>query len=527
MSANSSLHVELSRKTSFLGLRLWVLIGIGVGVFIVVILCVLSVWVMFRRKSKRSLDKYSLSQIPHVSKDIIVDMVGVQISHDQSESVAIPVHDKPSENNSNKLFSHLHKSKSGDADNISQCSSVYHHERGFSSMSGEEGSSGTVKKQSALSFGGMVTASPLVGLPEISHLGWGHWFTLRDLELATNRFSPENVIGEGGYGVVYRGKLINGSEVAVKKILNNLGQAEKEFRVEVEAIGHVRHKNLVRLLGYCVEGVHRLLVYEYVNNGNLEQWLHGAMSQQGTLTWEARMKVITGTAKALAYLHEAIEPKVVHRDIKSSNILIDTEFNAKVSDFGLAKLLDSGESHITTRVMGTFGYAHVSKLIPIGPVPNFSYVAPEYANTGLLNERSDIYSFGVLLLEAVTGKDPVDYSRPANEVNLVEWLKMMVGTRRAEEVVDSRLEVKPSIRALKRALLVALRCVDPEAEKRPKMSQVVRMLEADEYPFREDRRNRKSRTASMEIESLKDISGPSDAEKLKGSEGHEPETTQG
>lgn len=236
-----------------------------------------------------------------------------------------------------------------------------------------------------------------------------------------------------------------------------------------------------------------MLVYEYVNNGNLEQWLHGAMHHHGILTWEARMKVLLGTAKALAYLHEAIEPKVVHRDIKSSNILIDDEFNAKVSDFGLAKLLDSGESHITTRVMGTFGY-----------------VAPEYANTGLLNEKSDIYSFGVLLLEAVTGRDPVDYGRPANEVNLLEWLKMMVGTRRAEEVVDPNLEVKPTTRALKRALLVALRCVDPEAERRPKMTQVVRMLEADEYPLREDRRNRKTRTTSMEIESMREESTESE-----------------
>ncbi|XP_057430245.1 probable receptor-like protein kinase At2g42960 [Lotus japonicus] len=506
--ATNSLSMEMSKKTSLLGLRLWVLIGIGVGAFIVLILCILSIWVMFRRKSRRSVDKYSLSQIPHVSKDIKVDKVGVQNYHDQAESISIPVHDKGSGKNSDKLIVHLGTSKSSDHDNISQCSSIYHHERGFSSMSGEEGSSGTAKKQSTLSLGGMVPASPLIGLPEFSHLGWGHWFTLRDLEFATSRFSAENVIGEGGYGVVYRGRLINGSEVAVKKLLNNLGQAEKEFRVEVEAIGHVRHKNLVRLLGYCIEGVHRLLVYEFVNNGNLEQWLHGAMSQHGVLTWEARMKVLLGTAKALAYLHEAIEPKVVHRDIKSSNILIDNEFNAKVSDFGLAKLLDSGESHITTRVMGTFGY-----------------VAPEYANTGLLNEKSDIYSFGVLLLEAVTGRDPVDYTRPANEVNLVEWLKIMVGTRRAEEVVDSRLEVKPTTRALKRALLVALRCVDPDAEKRPKMSQVVRMLEADEYPFREDRRNRKSRTASMEIESLKDVSGPSDAEKVKGSEDCEPVTT--
>ncbi|KAK6238478.1 hypothetical protein QUC31_003947 [Theobroma cacao] len=430
MSSEGALNAELSKKTSFLGLKLWVLIGISVGAFIVLILCILSIWVTFRRRSRRSVDKFPLSQIPNVSKDIKVDKVGVQSFNDHPESLFLSVHDKSSDKNSEKMLAHLGVSKSSDPDNISQCSSIYHHERGFSSHSGEEGSSGTVRKQSALSYGGLVTASPLVGLPEISHLGWGHWFTLRDLELATNRFSAENVLGEGGYGVVYRGRLINGTEVAVKKLLNNLGQAEKEFRVEVEAIGHVRHKNLVRLLGYCIEGVHRMLVYEYVNNGNLEQWLHGAMRQHGTLTWEARMKVILGTAKA--------------------------------------------------------------------------YVAPEYANTGLLNERSDIYSFGVLLLEAVTGRDPVDYGRPANEVNLVEWLKMMVGTRRAEEVVDPNLEVRPTTRALKRALLVALRCVDPDADKRPKMSQVVQMLEADEYPFREDRRNRKSRTASMEIESMKE-----------------------
>ncbi|MBA0630136.1 hypothetical protein Godav_002263 [Gossypium davidsonii] len=496
MSSQGALNAELSKKTSFLGLKLWVLIGISVGAFIVLILGILSVWVTFRRRSRRSVDKFSLSQIPNVSKEIKVDKVGVQRFNDQPESLFLSVNDKSNDKNSERMLAHLGISKSSDPDNASQCSSIYHHERGFSSHSGEEGSSGTVRKQSSLSYGGLVTASPLVGLPEISHLGWGHWFTLRDLDLATSHFAAENVLGEGGYGVVYKGRLINGTEVAVKKILNNLGQAEKEFRVEVEAIGHVRHKNLVRLLGYCIEGVHRMLVYEYVNNGNLEQWLHGAMRQHGTLTWEARMKVIIGTAKALAYLHEAIEPKVVHRDIKSSNILIDDDFNAKVSDFGLAKLLGSGESHITTRVMGTFGY-----------------VAPEYANTGLLNEKSDIYSFGVLLLEAVTGRDPVDYGRPANEVNLVEWLKMMVGTRRAEEVVDPNLETRPATRALKRALLVALRCVDPDANKRPKMTQVVRMLEADEYPFREDRRNRKSRTASMEIESLKE---PTDAESKAG-----------
>ncbi|KAI5433171.1 probable receptor-like protein kinase At2g42960 [Lathyrus oleraceus] len=501
MSSNDSLNVELSKKTSVLGLKRWVLIGIGVGVFIVLILCILSVWVMFRRKSRsrRSLDK---PQIPNVSKDIDVDIVGVQNSHVQYGDVFVP-----NDSNLDKMSVRMKTGKFSDPDSVSQCSSVYHHERGLSSLSWEEGSSGNFKKRSTLSYGGgPTTTSPLIGLPEFSHLGWGHWFTLRDLEQATHYFSKDNIVGEGGYGVVYRGRLINGTDVAVKKLLNNLGQAEREFRVEVEAIGHVRHKHLVRLLGYCVEGVHRLLVYEYVNNGNLEQWLHG--DKLGTLTWEARMKVILGTAKALAYLHEAIEPKVIHRDIKSSNILIDKEFNAKVSDFGLAKLLESGESYITTRVMGTFGY-----------------VAPEYANSGLLNEKSDIYSFGVLLLEAVTGRDPVNYSRPSDEVNLVEWLKIMVGARRAEEVVDLRLEVKPSARALKRSLLVALRCIDPDAEKRPKMSHVVRMLEADEYPFREDRRNRKSATTtSLEIETVNDIVGPSAAENAVQSKSHAPET---
>ncbi|GFP78741.1 probable receptor-like protein kinase at2g42960 [Phtheirospermum japonicum] len=412
--SSGSLKADLSKHYG--GVKLWVLIGISVGAFIILILGILSIWIMFRRKPSKTLDKHNLYQIPNVSKEIRVDSVGDQSTH---EGLFSALNDKSSDKNSEKMAVHLGRTKSSDVDDVSQCSSMHHQERAYSSQSGEEGSSGNARRQQTY---GIAMASPLVGLPEISHLGWGHWFTLRDLEIATNRFSAEFVIGEGGYGVVYRGRLVNGADVAVKKLLNNL-----------------------------------MLVYEYVNNGNLEQWLHGAMRQHGTLTWEARMKVLLGTAKALAYLHEAIEPKVIHRDIKSSNILIDDEFNAKVSDFGLAKLLESGESHITTRVMGTFGY-----------------VAPEYANSGLLNEKSD--------------------------VNLVEWLKVMVGNRRAEEVVDSSLEVKPATRALKRALLVALRCVDPDSEKRPKMSQVVVMLENDEFPHREDRRRKKSRTTSMDIE---------------------------
>ncbi|KAK4757324.1 hypothetical protein SAY87_018625 [Trapa incisa] len=475
MSSDGSLNGELSKKTPLLGLKLWVLIGITVGSFIILILGILSAWITFRKRSKRTVDEPSShAQIPSVSKEIRVDSVGARSFAGHHESISITVNDKSGDKSI--------ISKWSDPDNLSHCSSINYLERGGSSHSGEEGGSGTIRRHhSSHSYAGLATPSPLIGLPEISHLGWGHWFTLRDLEVATSRFSADNVIGEGGYGVVYRGRLVNGNEVAVKKLFNNLGQAEKEFRAEVEAIGHVRHKNLVRLLGYCIEGIHRMLVYEFVSNGNLDQWLHGALRQQGSLTWEARMKVILGTAKALAYLHEGIEPKVVHRDIKSSNILIDDEFNAKVSDFGLAKIIGSNESHVATRVMGTFGY-----------------VAPEYANTGLLNEKSDVYSFGVLLLESITGREPVDYGRPANEVNLVEWLKMMVGTKRAEEVVDSRIEVKPATRSLKRALVVAIRCVDLEWNQRPRMTQVVRMLEADEFPSREDRRSRKNHPTSRE-----------------------------
>ncbi|CAH9124380.1 unnamed protein product [Cuscuta epithymum] len=304
-----------------------------------------------------------------------------------------------------------------------------------------------------------------------SNIGWGRWYSLKELEMATNGFSADNVIGEGGYGVVYRGVLPDGSVVAVKNLLNNKGQAEKEFKVEVEAIGKVRHKNLVGLLGYCADGTQRLLVYEYVDNGNLEQWLHGDVGPVSPLTWDLRMKIAIGIARGLAYLHEGLEPKVVHRDVKSSNILLDRKWNAKVSDFGLAKLLGGEKSYVTTRVMGTFGY-----------------VSPDYASTGMLNEGSDVYSFGVLLMEIVTGRSPVDYSKPPGKMNLIDWFKGMVANRQGEDLVDPLIEARPPPRALKRVLLVCLRCIDMDANKRPKMGQIVNMLEADEFPFRAEHR---------------------------------------
>lgn len=312
-----------------------------------------------------------------------------------------------------------------------------------------------------------LSAKTGVSVPESSEMSWGRCYTQKELEEATNLFSEMNVLGHGSHGIVYRGLLPNDTHIVLKDLSNNRGQAEKDFKLEVEAIGRVRHKNLVRLSGYYMEGSQRILVYEYIDNGNLGQWLHGPSGKSSPLSWDIRMKIIIGTARGLAYLHEGLEPKVVHRDVKPSNILLDSQWNPKVSDFGFAKLLGAGKSHVTTRVMGTFGY-----------------VAPEYVSTGMLTEKSDVYSYGVLVMELITGRVPVDRNRPAGEVHLIEWLKFMVGSRRTEEVADPNMVVKPSAKSLKRALLVALRCVDPDASKRPKMGHVVHMLEAaDDNPF--------------------------------------------
>eukprot|EP00249_Psilotum_nudum_P011615 c23277_g2_i1 orf=1014-2495(-) len=487
MGNEGTLSKKLSQKSTLFGLKLWVLIGIAVGIFTVLILFVLSLWLIVRKKSRRTSEKSKLAIIPVVSKDI--KEVKVEKIVPSPDGVLLTITDSAEYGEPEKVLVHvgITRKASGGDKNTTRLPSKEHGNQKASWAQGREASMKMLVRQPHRSFSGVCTrsgdmlflgnsshasgdfcsiGSPVSTAPEASPFGWGYWYTLRELEVATDCFSKQNVLGEGGYGIVYRGQLADGTMIAVKNLLNNLDQAEKEFRVEVETIGRVRHKNLVRLLGYCVEGTLRMLVYEYVDNGNLEQWLHGPLGKASPLPWEARIKIILGTAKALAYLHEALEPKVVHRDIKSSNILVDTQWSAKVSDFGLAKVLGPGVTHVTTRVMGTFGY-----------------VAPEYASTGMLNERSDVYSFGVLLLETITGRDPVDYARPTGEVNLVDWLKVMVGSRRSEEAVDPNLPQKPTARILKRALLVALRCVDPDSEKRPKMGHVVHLLESEDFPY--------------------------------------------
>ncbi|KAL4559555.1 hypothetical protein LXL04_031697 [Taraxacum kok-saghyz] len=466
------LNDELSKKTSIFGLRLWVVVGICVGAAIVILMFLISLYFTSKHNNscKKSKTLPQKPTIPNISKEIREIRVDPTRTH---------IQETPNTIHKQQQHHHPGQTPFPESDSLAI---VDRHADDESNLNGYQKIQIDIGKKHRISYpekgGGGGGSSHESGSgdqqaiisvqPEVSHLGWGHWYTLRELEIATNGFADENVIGEGGYGIVYCGVLADKSTVAVKNLLNNRGQAEREFKVEVEAIGRVRHKNLVRLLGYCVEGAHRILVYEYVDNGNLEQWLHGDVGPTSPLTWEIRMNIILGTAKGLTYLHEGLEPKVVHRDIKSSNILIDRQWNPKVSDFGLAKLLGSESSYVTTRVMGTFGY-----------------VAPEYASTGMLNERSDVYSFGILIMELISGRNPVDYSRPQGEVNLVDWLKMMVTNRTAEAVLDPKIPEKPSSRALKRVLLVALRCVDPSAQKRPKMGHVIHMLEADDFPFRD------------------------------------------
>ncbi|KAK3148519.1 hypothetical protein QOZ80_3BG0296050 [Eleusine coracana subsp. coracana] len=458
----------LSQPTGVFGLRLWVLIGIAVGAAIVLVLLLIFVCLSRRRRRREDLAANLYLSDPKLLKQHMQQATPTkdipEIVRRQQQQTPPPAA-RPAVQLAKAEQTPPTQQQQPQRAQVPVVPTLPTRKTPGSGMSattsgGSERGLGTPRSTGSAGAG-----------PEVSHLGWDHWFTLRELEEATDGLAEENVIGEGGYGIVYRGTLQNSATIAVKNLLNNRGQAEKEFKVEVETIGRVRHKNLVRLLGYCVEGAYRMLVYEYVDNGNLDQWLHGDVGEVSPLTWDIRINIILATAKGLAYLHEGLEPKVVHRDIKSSNILLDQQWNAKVSDFGLAKLLCSETSYVTTRVMGTFGY-----------------VAPEYASTGMLTERSDVYSFGVLIMEIITGRSPVDYTRAAGEVNLVEWLKTMVAERRAEEVVDPKLAEKPSPKALKRALLVALRCVDPDANKRPKMGHVIHMLEMDDLLFRDDKK---------------------------------------
>ncbi|RYR08787.1 hypothetical protein Ahy_B05g076613 [Arachis hypogaea] len=296
--------------------------------------------------------------------------------------------------------------------------------------------------------------------------GLGHsrsWFSYEELIKATNGFSTENLLGEGGFGSVYKGYLPDGREIAVKQLKIGGGQGEKEFKAEVEIISRIHHRHLVSLVGYCIQDTRRLLVYDYVPNNTLYFHLHG--DGRPVLEWANRVKIAAGAARGIAYLHEDCNPRIIHRDIKSSNILLDYNFEAKVSDFGLAKLALDANTHITTRVMGTFGY-----------------VAPEYASSGKLTEKSDVYSFGVVLLELITGRKPVDTSQPLGDESLVEWarplLSHVLDSGELGILTDPRLEKNYVESEIFCMIEVAASCVRHSAAKRPRMGQVVRAFDS-------------------------------------------------
>ncbi|WOK99321.1 proline-rich receptor-like protein kinase PERK2 [Canna indica] len=288
-------------------------------------------------------------------------------------------------------------------------------------------------------------------------------FTYEELEMATDGFSEANLLGKGGFGHVYKGTF-DGKEFAVKKLTSGSGQGDREFLAEVEKLSRVHHRNLVSLIGYCISGSQRMLVYEYLPNKTLDFHLHG--KDQPTLDWSTRFKIAVGSAKGLAYLHEDCHPKIIHRDIKAANILLDLNFEAKVADFGLAKFQVEGDTHISTRVMGTFGY-----------------LAPEYAVSGKLTDKSDVFSFGVMMLELITGRRPVFSSQAYMDDTLVGWARPLL-TQAAkdnnyEALVDPYLENNYDSNEMTRLIVCAAACVRQSAKLRPRMSEVVRFLEGE------------------------------------------------
>ncbi|XP_047307627.1 proline-rich receptor-like protein kinase PERK1 [Impatiens glandulifera] len=289
-------------------------------------------------------------------------------------------------------------------------------------------------------------------------------FTYEELSIATNGFSEANLLGQGGFGYVHKGVLPNGKEVAIKQLKAGSGQGDREFHAEVDTISRVHHKHLVSLVGYCTTGSQRLLVYEFLPNDTLEFHLHG--KGRPPMDWSTRLKIALGAAKGFAYLHEDCHPKIIHRDIKASNILLDFNFEAMVADFGLAKFTSEVETHVSTRVMGTFGY-----------------LAPEYASSGKLTDKSDVFSFGVVLLELITGRRPFDSSFAYTDDSLVDWARPLL-TRALDDgnfdsLVDPRLQKDYNHNEMSRMVACAAACVRHSARRRPRMSQVVRALEGD------------------------------------------------
>jgi len=298
------------------------------------------------------------------------------------------------------------------------------------------------------------------------HLGQLKKFSLRELEVATDGFSDKNSLGRGGFGNVYKGRLADGSLVAVKRQKQEItpGAGELQFQAEVDILSTVEHRNLLRLRGFCMTPTERLLVYPYMANGSVASRLRERPGSEPPLDWQTRRRIALGSAKGLSYLHDQCDPKIIHHDVKAANILLDEDFEAVVGDFGLAKLMDYKDAHVTTPVSGTMGH-----------------IAPEYHSTGKSSEKTDVFSYGIMLLELVTGQRVLDLTRLANDDNasLLDWVKELLKEKKLENLVDDDLNDNYIDVEVESLLQIALLCTQTDPTERPKMSEVVTMLEGD------------------------------------------------
>ncbi|KAI8558020.1 hypothetical protein RHMOL_Rhmol04G0056400 [Rhododendron molle] len=291
------------------------------------------------------------------------------------------------------------------------------------------------------------------------------YFTLRQIKAATNNFDPANKIGEGGFGPVYKGVMSDGAVIAVKQLSSKSKQGNREFVNEIGMISALQHPHLVKLYGCCIEGKQLLLIYEYMENNCLARALFGREEQLLNLDWPTRKKICVGIARGLAYLHEESRLKIVHRDIKATNVLLDKDLNAKISDFGLAKLDEEENTHISTRIAGTIGY-----------------MAPEYALRGYLTDKADVYSFGIVALEIVSGKSNTNYRPKEDLVYLLDWALVLKQNGNLMELVDPKLGSNFNKIEVTVMINVALMCTNVSPAVRPAMSSVVSMLEGRTVP---------------------------------------------
>ncbi|KAK4342761.1 hypothetical protein RND71_038577 [Anisodus tanguticus] len=283
-------------------------------------------------------------------------------------------------------------------------------------------------------------------------------FSYNSLRSATEHFHPSNKIGGGGFGVVYKGVLRDGTRVAIKCLSAESKQGTKEFLTEINVISNTRHPNLVQLIGCCVESGNRMLIYEYLENNSLASALLGSKGKRAPLDWPKRVAICLGTASGLAFLHEEAAPPIVHRDIKASNILLDENLHPKIGDFGLAKLFPENVTHLSTRVAGTIGY-----------------LAPEYALFGQLTKKADVYSFGVLVLEIISGRSSSKSAFGVDLLVLVEWVWKLREEGRLLDIIDPELTEYPESELL-RFIKVSLFCTQAAPTQRPNMKQVIEML---------------------------------------------------